>query len=114
MEIGVLKAALASANGVILTRHAQIEALAEQLNLKEVRASIIANGEIIEDYPNDPRGMSCLILSSLLDGRPVHSCWGYQPLLHTAVLITVYRPDLQPLKWMLDWRRRSNPRNTTS
>lgn len=45
----MLKVALASANGVILTYHAQIEARAEQLNLTEVRASIITNGEIIED-----------------------------------------------------------------
>ena len=106
MDLGTLKVAL-SAGRVIITQHADRETKAELLNLTEVRASVITGGEIIEDYPTDRRGPSCLILSILPDGRPVHSCWGYQTVISFATLITVYRPDLQPHKWSPDWRTRT-------
>lgn len=105
MDLGTLKAAL-SAGRVIITQHADREAKAELLNLTEVRASAVIGGEIIEDYPSDRLGPSCLILSMLPDG-PVHSCWGYQAAINFATLITVYRPDLQPHKWSPDWRTRA-------
>jgi hypothetical protein len=106
MDLGTLKAAL-SAGRVIITQHADREAKAEFLNLTEVRASVITGGEIIEDYPTDRRGPSCLVLSMLPGGKPVHSCWGYQAAIGFATLITIYRPDLQPQKWNLDWRKRA-------
>jgi hypothetical protein len=105
MDLAVLKAAL-GAGSVIITPHANREAHADGLNLTEVRASVLSNGDIIEDYPGDPRGQSCLILCTLPTGHPVQSCWGYQPSLGLATLITVYRPDAQPHKWSPDWRSR--------
>jgi hypothetical protein len=42
--------------------HALKEANNEGLNLDDVWAAIDANGWVIEDYPTDPRGPSCLIL----------------------------------------------------
>jgi hypothetical protein len=105
MDLAALKAAL-GAGRVVITQHADREARTDGLNLTEVRVSGLSNGDIIEDYPDDPRGQSCLILCTLPDGRPVHTCWGYQSSLGWATLITIYRPDAQPHKWSPDWRSR--------
>lgn len=105
MDLVALKATLA-AGRMVTTFHANREAKAETLNLTYVRESVILNGDLIEDYPTDPRGPSCLMLSFLTDGRPVHTCWGLHPVLQLVTLITVYRPDLQPHKWSPDWRSR--------
>lgn len=61
-------------------------------------------GEVIEDYPDDPRGPSCLVLAESAAGEPVHLVWGYDSSVHRAVLITVYRPD--PERWFEDLRTR--------
>ena len=37
----------------------------------EVR-NVIFKGEIIEDYPEDARGHSCLMLGKGIDDRPIH------------------------------------------
>lgn len=105
MDLEVLKVAL-GAGRVFITQHADSEAKNDGLNLTEVRASVIVNGELVEDYPTDPRGPSCLIFSILADGRPVHSCWGYHTSINFATLITIYRPDGQPHTWSADWRKR--------
>jgi len=41
--------------------HAQQERLEDDLDVSEIETAILT-GEVIEDYPNDPRGPSCLIL----------------------------------------------------
>jgi hypothetical protein len=33
---------------------------------------VVLQGELIEDYPNDPRGHSCLMLGFADEGRAVH------------------------------------------
>lgn len=105
MDLEALKETLRTGR-VVITPHASTEARADYLNLTEIRASVIENGEMIEDYPTDRRGPSCLFLSFLSDGRPVHSCWGFHSIIRFATLITVYRPDMQPHKWSPDWRTR--------
>jgi len=41
------------------------------ISTREVR-QVIENGSIIEDYPDDPRGHSCLMLGLGVEGRPIH------------------------------------------
>ncbi len=41
--------------------HAEDERQAEKISLAEVEVALL-NGEILEDYPNDPRSQSCLVL----------------------------------------------------
>jgi len=41
--------------------HAEKERYAEDITICDLETAIY-NGEILEDYPNDPRGPSCLIL----------------------------------------------------
>jgi hypothetical protein len=43
------------------------------INRLEIR-QVIAQGEIIENYPNDPRGHSCLMLGFGDSGRALHIC----------------------------------------
>jgi len=37
----------------------------------------IAGGEVIEEYPEDPRGASCLILVRTPTGKPLHMVCGF-------------------------------------
>ncbi len=62
----------------------------------------ICNGAIIEDYPDDPRGPSCLTLGRCGD-RPLHVvCGQFQE--QRVLIITAYEPD--PDEWESDWRTR--------
>jgi hypothetical protein len=62
----------------------------ELITPEEVRA-VIFQGEIIEDYPEDVRGHSCLILSNGTSERPVHVICS--PKDEYLAIITVYLPD---------------------
>jgi len=67
----------------------------------EVR-SVIDNGEIIEDYPDDTRRHSCLILGKGENGRPIHIvCSARDEFL---AIITAYIPD--PNQWSKDYKVR--------
>ena len=50
--------------------HAQQERLEDDLDLNEIEAAIL-QGELIEKYPNDPRGPSCLV-GGLAGVKPLH------------------------------------------
>ena len=67
----------------------------------EVR-QVISNGEIIEDYPNDQRGHSCLMLGKGKSGRPIHVVCS--PKEDFLVIITAYLPDRT--RWTSDFKRR--------
>ena len=68
---------------------------------KEIR-KIIENGEIIEDYPEDARGHSCLILGYGNDDRPIHVVCS--PREDYLAIITAYLPD--PSQWGNNFRIR--------
>ncbi|MBI4499188.1 MAG: DUF4258 domain-containing protein [Chloroflexi bacterium] len=59
--------------------------------------------EIVEDYPEDRRGASCLVLAWLPERYPVHIVVGYSRT--RARIITVYRPDTVR-EWQTDYRTR--------
>jgi hypothetical protein len=59
--------------------------------LKEIRETI-ADGEIIEDYPDDKYGPSCLILGYTQAGRALHVQCSY-PTRPLIKIITLYEPD---------------------
>ena len=60
----------------------------------EVR-QVIDYGEVIEDYPQDPRGHSCLMLGFGFQDRPVHVVCS--PKDEYLAIITAYLPD--PEEW---------------
>ncbi|MCX6027866.1 MAG: DUF4258 domain-containing protein [Chloroflexi bacterium] len=80
-----------------VSRHAEREREDDRLSLMDIEESVLLSGELLEDYPNDPRGHSCLILGFNRGGQAVHTVWG---VLATdwARLITVYVP--RPPKWV--------------
>lgn len=59
-------------------------------------------GEVIEDYPEDPRGHSALVAHVPSEGRPLHVVCS--PKVGYLAIITAYVPD--PLEWTNDFRRR--------
>ena len=56
---------------------------------------VVVRGEIIEDYPEDVRGHSCLMLGIDVEGRPIHVVCS--PKIEFLALITAYTPE--PTEW---------------
>ncbi len=81
--------------------HAEKERYAENITISDLEAAIY-NGKILEDYPDDPRGTSCLVLG-YSQNRPIHIVCGYTPIKWIR-LITVYTPKLP--KWIDERTRR--------
>ena len=82
--------------------HAEKERYAEDIALFDIETTIF-NGEILEDYADDPRGESCLILGHA-EGRPIHVVCGYTSARFIRI-ITVYLP--KPPKWQDERTRRA-------
>lgn len=55
--------------------HADDERQAEKIPIAEVEVALL-NGEILENYPTDPRGPSCLVLGYATAGYPIHVVCG--------------------------------------
>ena len=84
------------------TEHAVIQALDRAIRLEDMAEGMRAGApEIIEDYPADPRGPSCLVLCQGPSGIMYHVVVTHAPDVR---LITVYRPDAG--RWPGDLRRR--------
>ena len=93
--------ALVTARDVEFSHHAREEMEDEAITTDEVLAAIVA-GRILENYPDDPRGPSCLLSGATAAGRPLHVvCTTAAPVLR---IITVYRP--RPPKWVSPTERR--------
>ena len=83
------------------TQHATDQSLVRRITVQEIREAI-ASGEVIEDYPNDKYGPSCLIFGMTANRRPLHVQCSY-PSRSLIAIITLYEPD--PLRW-IDFRFR--------
>ena len=83
------------------SRHATDQSILREISVREIREAV-SRGEIIEDYPQDKYGPSCLILGFTQIGRPLHIQCSY-PSRPVIKVITVYSPD--PDEWE-DWRVR--------
>jgi hypothetical protein len=69
----------------------------------EMIEQAISTGELIEAYPADPRGPSCLIFGYTDDGRPLHVVCGNLDEKR-LLIITAYGPDHE--EWEADWKTR--------
>jgi len=53
------------------SKHAVDQSILRHVTIQEVR-EVFAVGEIIEDYPRDKYGPSCLVLGFTMAERPLH------------------------------------------
>ena len=85
------------------SKHAVDQSIIRNITIQEVQEAFVC-GEIIEDYPNDKYGPSCLILGYTQAQRPLHIQCSY-PSRTIVKIITLYEPD--PNLWM-DFKVRRN------
>lgn len=85
----------------IVTRHADEERRNDDISVSSLER-VLTDAEILEDYPEDKRGRSCLVLGWLGE-RPVHVVCGANKY-DWLVIITVYIP--MPPKWISPTERR--------
>lgn len=84
------------------SKHAVDQSIIREISVAELEDAMSESGEIIEDYPDDKYGPSCLILSRTKTGRPLHIQCSY-PDRPFVKIITLYEPD--PELW-IDFRVR--------
>jgi hypothetical protein len=80
----------------VMSRHAREQAGKRYIEDIDLLSSLI-KGEILEDYPDDPRGASMLILGRTDEGNALHTMCSFD-VSGTLVIITVYEPE-QP-RWI--------------
>jgi hypothetical protein len=79
----------------------QMNAPERMISTQEVWA-VISHGALVEDYPEDARGHSCLVLGWGDEGRPSHVVCAPKP--DYLAVITAYLPSQE--QWEQDWRTR--------
>lgn len=86
--------------GLFFTDHAVRQMIKRAITDTEVQEAIL-KGEIIEEYPEDKYGSSCLIYGDTSQGRPLHVLCSAPPRVR---VITTYQPH--PDKWVNHRHRR--------
>ena len=76
------------------------QSIIRHISVQEIRETF-ANGEVIEDYPEDARGHSCLMLAFVAK-RPLHVVCA--PKDDYLVIISAYLPNDQ--EWEENYRKR--------
>lgn len=99
----IKKIKLAAGKKILFLSHAiqQMCRVDRMITIKDVR-DVIEKGEIIEDYPEDSRGHSCLMFVKDNKGRPIH--FVCSPKEDYLAIITAYIPD--PNEWTTDYKVR--------
>ena len=82
--------------------HAVRQMTARDITPGEIVETILA-GEVIEDYPDDKYGPSCLVCGRTKAGRVVHAQCSH-PSRTLIKVITAYEPD--PAEWDERFRQR--------
>ena len=74
------------------SKHAVDQSIIRDISVAEVEEAISGRSAVVEDYPKDKYGPSCLILGFTKAGRPLHIQCSYpsRPLIK---IITLYEPD---------------------
>lgn len=86
------------------SRHAVDQSIRRAISVSEVEEALLSSCEIIEDYPDDRYGPSCLVFGFTAAGRPLHVLCSYPSRPHLKV-ITLYEPA--PAKWLDNRIRRT-------
>ncbi len=93
----------AAAKQILFLPHAvsQMNSPDRIISTQEVRA-VVFQGMVVESYPEDVRGHSCLMLGWGEGDRPLHVVCAPKP--DYLAVITTYLPN--PEQWESDWRTR--------
>jgi hypothetical protein len=85
-----------------LSRHALDQSIKRGILIAELEEAMSGSAEIIEDYPDDKYGPTCLVLGYTVAGRALHVVCSYpsRPLIK---IVTIYEPD--PTRWAADRHR---------
>jgi hypothetical protein len=87
--------------GFSLTMHALQQITARDIPVHYLRDALLSSkAVIIEDYPEDPRGPSCLVYSEI-SNQALHIQVSHPPEI---VIISAYQPD--PRIWKADLKTR--------
>jgi len=84
------------------SKHAVDQSIIRRISVQDV-CDVINNGTIIEDYPDDKYGPSCLIFGMTAEKRPIHIQCSY-PSRPIVKIITLYEPN--PIRWVDFIKRR--------
>ncbi|HJW87308.1 MAG TPA: DUF4258 domain-containing protein [Candidatus Brocadiaceae bacterium] len=81
-------------NNFRYTKHGAEQRINRHITGEEIKQAIL-NGEIVENYPIDKYGPSCLVYGKTNMGRPLHVQIALLPIIS---IVTVYEPD--PKQWI--------------
>jgi len=79
------------------SKHAVDQSIIRDISVLELEDAVAGKSEVIEDYPDDKYGPSCLILGYTKENRPLHIQCSY-PSRPLVKIITLYQPD--PELWI--------------
>ncbi len=84
------------------SKHAVDQSIIRDISVNELEQALYNQSEVIEDYPDDKYGPSCLVLGFTDNNRPLHIQCSYlvRPLVK---IVTLYEPDID--RW-IDFRIR--------
>ncbi len=99
-EITVIQEAVSS-NRHRFTLHALEKLIERDIAPDQIREAILL-GEIIETYPDDKYGPSCLVHGIRRNGEILHVHCSVYPVW----IITAYNPALKPSKWDIHFKKR--------
>jgi hypothetical protein len=74
------------------SKHAVDQTIVRDIAVEGIEEAVAKRSEIIEDYPDDKYGPSCLVLGFAKSGRPLHIHYSH-PTRSLIKIITVYEPD---------------------
>ena len=96
--------ALIRTGDVRISEHGYDGLAEDGLTAREVLRGV-PEAEVVEEYPDFPKGPCALFLQKDRKGEPIHVVWGI-PRGHDkpVVLVTAYRPD--PGRWDKTFTRR--------
>ncbi len=79
------------------SKHVLDQSIVRNISVAEIEEAFSNGAKLVEDYPDDKYGPSCLLLGFSNAGRPLHLQCSY-PSRALVKIITLYEPD--PDQWV--------------